>query len=323
MENTNALTPPQNLLVLAIPLALMGFVFWLSFRGLDDPLAEARDKVRAQQKVIDQLRQREEEPRRESGRQREDEERAKLEENTRMFLREDGLLDFVASLLADAEGAAVTIRRIEYDEPVEEDYYEIIPITVEVNGRARDVIDLFQTLESPRKPVVHVRRLTLHRPKASQYGMTDVLYDDESKVDEAARARRMREEEQSMTNEERRMLKLRRWQMTNERLPVRASFRVYAFAYTGQPVGAAGLRPGRSGGGGPAAGEPRAEGPVEDDSRRDATAASQEEEAPANPRWEVIEHHFRRYSRRPIHSQKDIFLSRLDLFVERPEVDSP
>lgn len=49
-------------------------------------------------------------------------------------------------------------------------------------------------------------------------------------------------------------------------------------------------------------------------------AAVEEEEVHTNPRWDLIETHFKRFARRPATAQKDIFKSHLDEYVEKFEV---
>jgi hypothetical protein len=39
-----------------------------------------------------------------------------------------------------------------------------------------------------------------------------------------------------------------------------------------------------------------------------------------NPRWDLLEKHFRRFARRPASTQKDTFKSRLDKYVEKIEI---
>ena len=237
MDKLNALTPQQKLLVLVAPLALIGFVFWQFFLGdLSNSLAAAQNKVRTQQNEYNKLREYEKARRQESARQAREDEEARLVENREMLPEEEEIPMFIMSIQRDAYHSNVTIRKIERQEPEVEDYYKVIPIRIEANGKPPDIVDFFQTLGGPKKRVVNIRRLTLQRPKASQYDVTEVVQGDESEYDKAARTRRMKKEEKGMTNEERRMLKLRRWMQTNTRLPVVATFFAYTFSYTGEPM---------------------------------------------------------------------------------------
>ena len=83
--------------------------------------------------------------------------------------------------------------------------------------------------------------------------------------------------------------------------------------------GAAGLLP-ACGGGGPSTERNWVDKPVADPTKKKPEASEDEAGVPDNERWAMIEEHFWRYSRRPISTQKDIFLSRMDLFVERTEI---
>ena len=237
MEKLNALTPIQKLLVLIAPLGVIFFIFWQMFLGdLEAQLEGAQNKVRQQQAEYNKLREYEKAQRQESARERKEAEQAILEENKKMLPREEEIPAFIMSIQSDAYAAGVVIRKIERQEPEIEDYYKIIPIRIEASGKPRDIVDFFQTLGGAKKRVVNIRRLMIQRPKASQYNLAEVVEGDESEYDKAARIRRMKKEEKGMTNEERRMLKLRRWQVANEQLPVQTTFYAYTFSYTGEPL---------------------------------------------------------------------------------------
>jgi len=49
-------------------------------------------------------------------------------------------------------------------------------------------------------------------------------------------------------------------------------------------------------------------------------AVATDEESYENPRWDLIEMHFKRFARRPASTQKDTFRSHLDKYVEKIEI---
>lgn len=236
MEKLNALTAAHKALITVVVLGLAGVAAWqLLITDAQGQVTAAQAKVRTLQQEYGQLKEYEKKSRLDEVKQKRAETEARLEENKKLLPPEDEIPTFIMSIKATADSAGLQIEKFEPLEPEVEDYYRMVPVKVEVLGKAADLLDFFQTLAGPKKLIVNIRQIEIER-LPMDVAKIQQESGEESAFDKAARFRRSKKEERDMTNEERRMLKLHRWQLANEMNKVRASFVAYTFVYTGEPM---------------------------------------------------------------------------------------
>jgi len=236
MEKLNALTVAQKLLIAIAVLGIAGVAFWqLVVTDAQGAVAVARQKVQKLQQEYTQLKEYEKKSRLDEVKAKRAEVEARLEENKKLLPPENEIPAFIMSIKAMADASGLQVEKFEPLEPEVDDYYRQVPVKVEVLGKSSDLLDFLQTLAGPKKLIVNVREIKMQRLKMDVMKIQEES-GEESHYDKAARFKRQKKEERDMTNEERRMLKLQRWQLANEMNKVRASFVAYTFVYTGEPM---------------------------------------------------------------------------------------
>jgi Tfp pilus assembly protein PilO len=236
MEKLNALTAAQKLLIGLAVLGIAGVAFWqLVITDAEAAAGQARTKVQKLQQEYGQLKEYEKKSRLDEVKAKRAEVEARLEELKKLLPPEDEIPTFIMSIKAMADASGLQVEKFEPLDPEIEDYYRKVPVKVEVLGKASDLLDFLQTLAGPKKLIVNVREIEMKRLQMDVMKIQEEL-GEESHFDKAARFKRQKKEERDMTNEERRMLKLQRWQLANEMNKVRASFVAYTFVYTGEQM---------------------------------------------------------------------------------------
>lgn len=236
MDKLNALTIGQKALIILILLAAVGGAFWqLLITDVEDQLVAANAKSQKLQREYADLKEYEKKSRLDEVRDRRAAVEARLEENKKLLPPEDEIPAFIMSIKADADAAGLEVIKFDPEEPELDDYYRMVPVRVEVLGKSSDLVDFLQTLAAPKKLIVNIREMEIRRLPLDVLKIQKEM-GEESAFDKAARFKRMKKEERDMTNEERRMLKLQRWQLANEMNKVRASFTAYTFTYTGESM---------------------------------------------------------------------------------------
>lgn len=237
MEKLNALPILQKMLIIAVLLALVfGAFYYLVITDQQAALTQANGQHKQAQTEYTQLKEFEEKQRQYAVQKQKEAEERKLEENKRMLPTEDEVEAFIEGIQADAKAAGLKVQKFDPLDHEIEDYYKKIPYKVELLGDTLELIDFLQTLAAPKKRIINVREIDISRLPIDLVAIERATGGNASDFDRIAKFKRMRKEEKELSNEERRMLKLQRWQLANEMNQVRVTFVAYTFSYTGKEM---------------------------------------------------------------------------------------
>lgn len=239
MDKLAALPLPQKLGLLLVLLGLIvGAFYYLVVSDASDQIGSLESRKDRLEDERDRLKQYEDRDRLAKLERQEAEESAKIEENKRMLPTEKEIPAFIEAIKADADAAGLLIDKVEQQAPIMEDYYNRVPIRMEVTGQWPALVEFLRILSTARerdrrRRVVNVREIQIEQVTGTvdrlreQLGMPVAKKSTQPRKAGGGRDR---------TDEEIRAEDLREWQEANAIRPVKASFVAYTFTFTGKPM---------------------------------------------------------------------------------------
>jgi Tfp pilus assembly protein PilO len=162
MDKLKALKPEQKLLLSILSLGLVaGLYYYMVIMEMDNALSQA------QKQVIQATKKKEDfkdfKGKIEVERLKEEYARVlrKIEKNKKILPEEERVPEFIHSLETDAEEAGVTIKSYKKLMKTSHDYYDSIPVQMNVLGTYMQLIRFMKLIAEPNKRLVNIENIHL------------------------------------------------------------------------------------------------------------------------------------------------------------------
>jgi Tfp pilus assembly protein PilO len=229
MEQFMKLPPAQKAAVLAAALAVVGV--GLYFLLVDPEVARGDNsrldlaKIEVEIKGLRDLAPPEEQERL---RKLKDELIEADKENRKMLPTADEIPNFIETVHKDATRVGLHVRRFDRLPGETQDYYDSVPVKIDLEGPMRNVIQFMQTYAGSERRVINVRELAIEQAKQDEAELRQKLAASKPLDDKEKAAARTK------TPDEVLLESIELAEIAKANAKVRATFTAYAFTWTGK-----------------------------------------------------------------------------------------
>ncbi len=232
MDRFNKLPPVQKLAVMIGTMAALGGLIWFALiSDLSDQKLNHEGQVQTMKAAAAKLKgqlSKEKIESRDKDKQRLEDEKKRFES---MLPTQTEIENFITGISETAKNAGLSLLSFEKGNPIDQDFYVEIPLTMEVKGTYRVLIGFLRQMADKDRRVVNVRNLNL---EVATLPVEDYLkkYEDERtrSVPDGQAPRPLTDVQKLMqlvrANEE----------AVQEGAQLTAKFQTFVFIYTGKPV---------------------------------------------------------------------------------------
>lgn len=237
MEQFNVLPFQQKIAILVgVSVALAGLFYYSQILPIQEETTQA-EQTQAQQKgeVAKLKGELAKDKTLDRKKAREDLE-AERERFAEMLPKAEELVRFITNISDTANSAGLRVTSFEKGGLIEYDYYDELPIHMEVTGTYRTLVGFLQTIAGKDKRVVNIRNLSINRDKLP-IGILVAKYMSDWKLRQPEYLRNSK-----LTEGQQRTWRARAYDELVERgVPISATFTAAVFTYTGKPASATAL----------------------------------------------------------------------------------
>lgn len=232
MEQFNKLPLQQKIVVMLVVMGAVAGLFWYALiMPFDEQKAQAATQRNTVQQEIDKLKAENAKDKTADRKVEKDKLEGERKAFEEMLPKKEELEKFITGINETARNAGLTILSFEKGLLNEQDYYQEVPISMEVTGTFREFIGFLRTISEKDRRVVNIRDLKL---STEDLPIQDLLtkYETQRKeeIPEGMPVKELSDAQKLMqlvrANEE----------AIQAGQPLKAKFVAYVFTYTGKPA---------------------------------------------------------------------------------------
>jgi Tfp pilus assembly protein PilO len=248
MDRFEALPTPQKLLIgfLAVALAGGGFYF-LMISDAEAAVAAAKSKIRQSEGKIAKLKKYESGELLKALEAEEAELQEQLAANKALLPEEEKLPALITSIKRQADERGLKINLFKKKDRYPEDYVDLIPVEMEVEGSFPVVVSFFESLSQPGMRMMTVSGLDMEALDVKSIMDERRVASQMSRIPGTGITTGKKLDKKNMTPTEHFLAKLDAYEGAVDRMRVKAKFVVNAYSYTGKLLTAAQRKKRKSG----------------------------------------------------------------------------